>query len=183
MLPLILLGAGLVLQGMGRMEANAAQAEAEEENAEFYREQAEFAEKAGERQRMIFDRESVILYGEQQSAFAKAGVDTSGSSYFMAQQMLYRTQEAGAIMAEADMNVRLATLRAKQSSETAKSLMDPDVNMMQFAGPILQAAGSAGVGGSSKGSGSLGGGTQVNSAGDGGYYSASQSAGDKVLGR
>lgn len=134
---LALLGGGLLLKGIGTAQANMAQAEAERDNASFYREQAKFAKEAGERQQMIFDRESEVLYGEQLSAFAKAGVDTSGSSLFMAKTMLYRQQESFAIKQEADMNVRLAMLRADHSDRTADGLSDPLNNALQFAGPAL----------------------------------------------
>lgn len=137
----IALGAGIAMQGLGKMKANADQADAEEKNAAFYREQADFAAKAGERQRMIFDRESVILFGEQASAFAKAGIDTSGSGYFLAQQNLFRAQESNAIQEETDMNVRLATLRAEQADATADALNSQGF-LETIAGPALMGLGS-----------------------------------------
>jgi hypothetical protein len=119
-----LLGAGLVLRAYGQAQADSAQILAEGQNASFYREQADFARKSGERQQMIFDHESTILYGEQKSAFAKAGVDTSGSSLFMAKEMLFRQQESYAIKQESDMNVRLAMLKASQADQNAQDIKD-----------------------------------------------------------
>jgi hypothetical protein len=137
-----LMGVGLAMRAFGNYNANIAQGNAEETNAAFYREQANFARETGERQRLIFDRESVILFGQQRSAFAKAGVDTEHSVNFMASQMSFRTQESYAIQKEADMNVRLATLRAEQADETARQMKDPLNNFLQTVGPIAIAAAS-----------------------------------------
>jgi hypothetical protein len=144
---------GLVIQGYGQMQANQAQADAEAKNAGFYREQADFAREAGERQIGIFNRESDMLYGEQQSAFAKAGVDTQSSSLFMAKQMLHRQDESYAIKAESDMNVRLAMLRASQADSTAASLRDPQNTILPILGSALGAYGSSGASSGSSGRG------------------------------
>lgn len=133
------MGAGTMLQAYGQYKASLDQADAEERNAGWYREQAAFARESGERQRMVFDRESKILFGEQLSAFAKAGVDTAQSAQFMAQQYLYRAQEDYAIDREADFNERLATLRADQAEETAYSLRANAP--MTFLGGFMQGSG------------------------------------------
>lgn len=170
---LTILSVGTVLRGIGQARANQDQAAAERQNASFYREQANFAQKAGDRQRGIFDRESQILYSEQQSGFAKAGVDTGSSSYFMAQQMLYRQDESYAIKEETDFNVRLAMLRADQADATARSLSDPMNNIMQIGGGVLSTLGQSGLldKGGGGGSGKSGGSSSGGSAG-GSYKSA-----------
>lgn len=142
MVPLVaaaVMGAGTIMQSYGRYRATLDQADAEEVNAAWYREQADFAREAGDRQAMIFDRESKILFGEQRSAFAKSGVNPSESSFFMAQQMLYRSQEGYAIDKEADFNERLANLRANQAQETARSLRD--AAPMEFFGGLMAGGG------------------------------------------
>lgn len=131
------LGGGLALRSLGMLRANAAQSEAEKANAMFYREQAEFARFSGERQQAIFDRESEVLFGEQESAFAKAGVDMASSSTFMAHQLLNRQTESWAIKMETDMNVRLATLRADQSEKEAAALNNPLTNALNIGGMAL----------------------------------------------
>jgi len=83
-----------------------------------------------------------VLYGEQLGAFAKAGVDISGSSYMVAKTMLFRQQESFAIKQEADFNVRLAMLKADQAERHADSLEDSDNNLLQFAGTALSGAAS-----------------------------------------
>lgn len=117
-----LMGAGLVVRAIGRDKANQAEAEIEAQNAAFYREQAQFAEDSGRRAQLIFDRDSVVLFGEQAAGLANAGIGSSVSSMFMAQQELYRDVESRAIRAEADMNVKLATLRAGMSDQKINQL-------------------------------------------------------------
>jgi hypothetical protein len=140
--PAIFMGVGLGLQAYGMFRANNAQAAAEEANAGFFREQADFAREAGDRQRKIFNHESDYLFGDQMSAFAKAGVDTGSSSYFMSQQVLFRQEESYAIKKEADMNVRLAMLRADQSQQTANSLRNPVNTLLPIMGEGASMAGS-----------------------------------------
>lgn len=133
---------GLAMKAYGQFTANNDQADAEDQNAAFYREQADFARKAGDRQRMIFDRESVILLGNQTAGFAKSGVSTTSAADFLAREMLYRQEESQAIKEEADFNVRLAMLRADQSERTADSLRDPFNNLMSIGGGFLSSGAS-----------------------------------------
>ncbi len=135
-----LVGAGLVLRAYGLFEANHKQAESERANASYYREQAAYAESAGERARLIHDKESKILFGNQVSAFAKAGLDTSDSSLFLASQKLYAFQEDAAIAKETAMQVHLANLRADQSEQTASDLENPLNTLLQLAPAGLDAA-------------------------------------------
>jgi hypothetical protein len=141
MIQAALMAVGTVINGYGKIKANLDQAKEEQLNAGFYRYQADYAQRAGDRQKTIFDRQSQIQYGEQFSAFAKAGIDTQSSSIFMASEMLYRQQESNAIKEETDFNVRLATMRAEQSDRTAKALKDPMNNFLQVAGMGASAAG------------------------------------------
>ncbi len=108
---LAFLGVGTFMQAKGKYDALMAQGEAEAANAGFYATQADFAQAAGDRQKRIYERESQVLYGEQLSGFAKAGIDSENSSFFMASQMLLRQEGSSAITAETEMNVRLAHAR------------------------------------------------------------------------
>ncbi len=116
---LAFLGVGTFMQAKGKYDALMAQGEAEAQNAGFYSTQADFAQSAGERSKAIFDRESQVLYGEQKSGFAKAGIDAQNSSFFMASQMLQRQEGSSAITAESEMNVRLAHARELASQKAA----------------------------------------------------------------
>ena len=133
---------GTVIKSFGQIKANNDQAAAERQNAAYYREQADFARKAGDRKRTIFDRESTVVYGDQVAGFAKAGVDTTNSSFFLAQQVLYRQTESFAIKQESDFNVRLAMLRAEQAESTANALSDPLNNALMIGGNVLSLAGN-----------------------------------------
>jgi hypothetical protein len=135
------LGAGLMMSGVSRLKERYAQADAEEANASFYREQAKFAKESGDRQLMLFDRQSKVLYGEQRSAFAKAGVDVTESSSYLAKEMFYGSQENQAIMDERDMNVRLASLRADAAQKNASQMRSG--GPMAFAGDMLAGASRA----------------------------------------
>lgn len=125
------MGAGLLLSHLGRQQEGKDRAAEEIANAEFLREQSDFAEKAGERAREIFDRESLVLYSEQQSSLTKAGVDTGFLSTFMAGEMLSRQKESYAIKLDADFNARLGRLRADQSLRRADSYTDQGTQLMQ----------------------------------------------------
>lgn len=134
------MGAGVVVRAIGRHEANQAEAEAEMANAAYYREQAQFAEDAGRRSQMIFDRETSVLLGEQQSALVASGAGETTMYNFMGQQALYREQESVAIQRDTEANVRLATLRSSMSSDRAAAADDGEG--MALVGDILGAAGS-----------------------------------------
>lgn len=118
---LAFLGVGTFMDSMGRYRAMIAQSQAEGQNADFYRKQAAFAQEVGDRQRMIFGRESEILFGEQKSGFAKAGLSVDNSSFFLATQMANRSSESYAIERETQMNVDLASARAVAADQASKS--------------------------------------------------------------
>lgn len=118
------LGVGTFFQSAADAKKGYAEAEAEFANAAFYREQAKFARTAGDRKVAIFDRESKVLYGDQASAFAKAGVDTGESSDYIAREAFFRGQERSDIYAEADLNVRLAQMRADASEKQGQARGD-----------------------------------------------------------
>lgn len=130
-----LMGFGMFMQGMGRATADWGQAEAERANAGWFREQANFAAEAGKRKLSIFQDQSKILQGDQLSAFAKAGIDTSASAWFIANTTLQRDKEYGAIKAETDFNVRQAQLRASEADKTAQRL-DSSGNTNMWIGTI-----------------------------------------------
>ena len=74
---LAFLGLGTFIQGQAKYDALQQQGEAEKANAGFYRLQATFAQEAGDQKEAVYHEESQILFGEQQSGFAKAGFDPS----------------------------------------------------------------------------------------------------------
>lgn len=141
--PIALMAAGTAMNVMGNMRANQDKARAEAANASYYREQAAFADEAGKRAEKIFERKADRLYGQQVSAFAKAGVDIgSGSALdFLGESKALQIEERYAIKREAEMNVRLASLRANASMETSRAYGDSTNNFLQAGGTILTGAG------------------------------------------
>lgn len=135
-------GAGIIISTVGKLNANAAQADQDAKNAEYYREEAQFAQDQGDRKRLLFDRDTDLLHGQQESGFAKAGVDTTSSTYFLAQQLTFRQQESSAITKETDMNVRLATLRANGADAQASNLTSSTTQGLVVAGAVAEGAGT-----------------------------------------
>lgn len=113
------MGLGTFMTAHAKYEQGMARAEAEHQNAAWYREEAAHAQAAGNRQHSIYEHESKILFGEQMSGFAKAGLDSANSSFFMASQMLQRSQGLSAIDLQTSSDVRLASLRADEASKVA----------------------------------------------------------------
>ncbi len=138
---LAFMAVGSFISAKNNFDAAQKQADAAERNAEFFKEQADFAQKAGDRQLMLQDRSQKILYGEQASAFAKAGVDTAFSANFLASEMNQGQAEAGAILDETNLNVRLASFRASEATAQADGLRKGASN--RFWGDFLGGAGSA----------------------------------------
>jgi hypothetical protein len=119
--PLMIIGTGV--QMYGQYKADKAQAKAEEENGKFLREQEKLAKKATARELDIFDYESKQLSQNQMSAFARAGVDISGSPLaVMAETRLQQMKERAAIETEGTFNARLARLRSDSSMQAARDI-------------------------------------------------------------
>jgi hypothetical protein len=115
-------GIASLISAYGKYSSLTDKSKAEAENADFYTQEATFAAEAGERRKMIFNNSSQVLYGEQLSGFAKAGVDISQSSRFMANQMLQRNQGEWAITQDEAKDVKLAQLRADAANQNSKDL-------------------------------------------------------------
>lgn len=155
------IGAGIVVNAYARKEAGEAEAAVEQQNAAFYREQAAFAKEAGERAQRIFDRETLVLFGEQKSQLAAAGVGEEVVSGFMTGQVQARREERDAIGKETEANVRLAMLRGNMSDQRAAMATDRKMQQLGILGDTLGAAGNflggsfmKGGGGGSSGAGS-----------------------------
>lgn len=135
-----LLSAGI--QAAGQSKASRAEARASEANARFFDEQAKFNTFALRQQVKKFKRESDIFFGDQVSAFAKAGVDVSGSPLMqLALTKKLASDELRSIRKEGEFNIRLARLRAGgaqvQARDTRRSIP------FQTAGTLLTGFGRA----------------------------------------
>lgn len=129
---------GSFVQAYGKYHSLMAQSQAEQDNAAYYREQADYAQQAGAREHTIYEHESKILYGEQLSGFAKAGISSSNSSFFMASQMLQRSQGLNAIDKETQQNSQLASLRAQEADRVAGQ--DRNAASLETAATLVTAA-------------------------------------------
>lgn len=136
-----LIASATALQVIGQAEANRRQAELERLNAQFLTEQAEFSNLSTAREESIFEDQLSELQGQQIGAFAKAGVDLSGSALNKIIQTTSKgIEELRAIQASGALNTRLASLRASSAFQTANTLSDPTVNALQAGGTILTGA-------------------------------------------
>jgi len=126
--PAIAAGAGIGFAGnlmevSAQASADAAAASAEDRNAAFAMEAAQFEAEASEREQEIFRNESALQFGEQVSAFAKAGVDISGSPLLvLADSKRVAGTELSAIKREGEFRVRRAILQARESRSNARNI-------------------------------------------------------------
>lgn len=137
-LPMALMAAGTALQMYGTFQANIAQARAERQNRDFYNQQAEFAQEATFREAELSRRNYARARGLQLSAFAKGGVDISGSAAsVIAGTFAKEIEEQTAIKRKGDLDYRLARLRGAQSAEKADTLESFGYNFLQGGGSLL----------------------------------------------
>lgn len=113
------------IQIFGQIKANEAEAEANETNAEFFREQQKISASATRREVDIFDRESEAFFGDQVSAYAKAGVDLSGSILASLTQTKQAIRgERSAILEQGKLRTKLAGMKASESEKSADRARD-----------------------------------------------------------
>lgn len=133
-----LMATGAALQIWGQYSANQAQAEQERQNAAFYDEQAKFAQESALRQSALASQEYEFRKGAQFSAYAKGGVDISGSAaVVLADTLANKVNELNAIKRKGEMEVKLARMRGAQSSDQADMLSSPGYNLLQTSGTLL----------------------------------------------
>ena len=156
------------VQIFGKLKANEAEADAQRQNAAFFREQQKLSQAATRREVDIFERESDAFFGSQVSAYAKAGVDLSGSilqSLTQSKQSI--KSERSAIIEQGKLKANLAGMRADQALAEAKRAEDS--SFFDVISTIAQ-TGTA-IAGSSK--------TSSSSSSDG-FFSGSSSAAKKA---
>ncbi len=142
--PVALMAAGTALQIFGQYQANMAQAKQELANAAFYKAQAEFAKESEFRQADIAAKEYEFRKGAQISAYAKGGVDISGSAAGVVSQTLAdKVSELTAIKRKGAIEYRLAMSRSKASTSMANTLQSFEYNFLQAGGTALTAAAKA----------------------------------------
>lgn len=146
--PLIV--AGTALQIVGNLRANFDQARGELQNAAIYREQAALAQFAKEREIGLIARDYATTYGRQTSAYARGGVDVSGSAGLMLGMTMARyAEEAFATARKYDLESKIAMMRGDRSQEYADTLRSGEYNLLQGATTVLNAASEYGRAGGS----------------------------------
>lgn len=128
----IVMGGGL--QMYGNYRANQAEADALEKNAQFLESQAKLTVEASKREHAIFSDESDQFFGSQVNAFAKAGVDPSGSALsVMATTQRQIAQEGASILATGRRQSELSLLKAQQARDEANRLGSFETTFLQTA--------------------------------------------------
>jgi len=134
----VVLAVGTGLQIFGNLMANYNQAQAEARNALFYQEQAKFAQESAIRQEALAASQYTKLSGSQLSAYAKGGIDISGSvATVISETFSRKTEEIIAIRRKGEMEFKLARLRGIEAENKAQLLQDPFYNLMQAGGTAL----------------------------------------------
>ncbi len=150
MIPLVLMAVGTALQVAGGYKANLDQAEAELRNEAFYKKQATLSTAAAFREMHIAGVRYTATKGAQLSAYAKGGVDISGSAAeVIASTLADKVDEIESIRLKGTMDYTLAMSRARLSGSTAASLRDPVNNLLQAGGTVMGAAAKGSDSGSS----------------------------------
>jgi hypothetical protein len=135
---------GSLIQLEGQRKADKAEAQAHRENANFQIEQANLIKKASEKEADVFKARGEEFIGEQRSAFAKAGVEMSGSALLqVAQSQRKIKDELGSIREEGLRNANVALNSAAESNRRANALSDPSMQQLQTAGTLLTGFGGA----------------------------------------
>lgn len=142
--PFALMATGTALQVFGQYRANLDQAQAELENEQFYEWQANFAKQAQFRQADLASAQYEFRKGAQLSAYAKGGVDISGSAAgVVAETAAAKIAELNAIKRKGDLEYGLAIARARQSAGRAEQLQSFSYNALQAGTTVLGSAARA----------------------------------------
>jgi hypothetical protein len=121
------------------------QAQAAQENASFFYEQADQIQASIDREMDIFERELDHTVAGQAAAFAKGGVDFSGSVLnVFNEEIRLGSLERSAIKIEGALRVKEANLKAMDSTRQAMSLTNPGTRMKMLLGTVLSVGGSVG---------------------------------------
>lgn len=138
-----LMAVGTGLSIYGNYQANQKQSQLEAQNASYYGAQADEITDATNREVNIYKRQNAVMFGDQVSAFAKGGVDLSGSALnVLADTKLKGIQEEGAIQEEGTLREGLARARQKESQDKADTLGSFGYSALQSSGALLNTAGN-----------------------------------------
>lgn len=118
-----LMAAGTALSVFGQVYSARAQAQAARENALWLEEQANFIALSTERELELAERDQELMIGEQFGAFAKAGVEMSGSAADTIRETFSRAAlELEAVRMNGQMQIREALLKASSERKYARDV-------------------------------------------------------------
>ena len=138
------IAAGTVLQFVGKAESDAAEAKAERANAKFFREQADLIELSGLQEEGLLRDEGDTLGAAQMGAFAKAGVDFSGSALLKFEETREKVNKDVLALRETVRLKRNITLGQAQEAEgRAKRLRSFKHKFLSGGGTLLSGFGQA----------------------------------------
>ena len=138
----ILMGSGAAIGAYGKIKANQDAAEAADMNASYYAEQADYANEIGLREEDLFKQKAKRTEAGMVAAYAKAGVDISGSPLLMKEALIIsREKELNAIRQEKERRIRLARLKQQSEEFVANNYRDPFNQFLSVAPTVLGAAG------------------------------------------
>ena len=144
MLPLILMAARTAISAYGAIKSNQDKADAEKRNADYYAEQADYAQQIGERELALFGQKEESLRSSLIGAYAKSGVEMTGSPLLMLEAQAIRgEQQKRAMTLETERRVRLARLRGESSLNMSEQYGSFTNQFLSTAPTILSAAGQA----------------------------------------
>lgn len=139
-LPLALMAAGTVTQMGGQLAANIEQAIAEQQNAAFFRIQTQYARESAERAERLAGFDYAFKIGQQVGNFAASGVDAGSGSASMTVggSIANYMSELAAIRRKGDIDVKLASMRGTQASNTADTLNSGSYNLLQAGTTLIK---------------------------------------------
>lgn len=130
-----LFAAAFALQAFGTLKSNRDQAKAAKANAAYYELQRQHALKEKRRAMDVFKTQSDQFIGQKVTAIAKSGVSLSGTTLMgLAMDKAAIKRESNAIATQADVNARLAGMRASAANKQASSLTNPFNQALQIGG-------------------------------------------------
>lgn len=121
---LALIGGGTALSIFGTLQGAKAEAAAARQNALWLEEQASFIRESTLRELDIAERDQRLIIGEQYGAYAKAGVDLSGSALDTIRDTFSRASlELDAIQRNGEIQIREALLKARSERQYARDVI------------------------------------------------------------
>lgn len=127
--------AAFAIQAFGTIKSNRDKAKAAKANAAYYELQRQHALREKRRAMDVFKTQSTQFIGQKITSIAKSGISLSGSTLMdLAMDKAAINRESNAIATQADVNARLAGMKAAAANKQASSLTNPFNQALQLGG-------------------------------------------------